>query len=349
MTKKLRSDSGGSEVKLQKDPATGFARFNGTIAREGVYVYSDTERVYVPKELLQNAEANAKLAGLPILVDHTMVDVNNAKKHSVGAISGPPEYTNGSIVVNGLINDKEAIDKIEKEEYKQLSPCYDSDSIEEIGEFNGVPYTHRQTRREYMHLALCKQARGTDCSIIFDSLTTKEVTMITVKYKGVSLKFDSQAEADEALKKLQETDSKKSDSAALEEALSKVKELQADLEAANAKIGEAGDEAAQKAAEAEIMKAVAEKLQVILEAMSIAPDSVNADSVKGLKYDSNAIMALALGIKYDSKEHTPDFFKGALEIAKTTKLNTVPNRIKSDSKSTLSEPEQKLHNQFYED
>ena len=348
---KLRSDSGASEITLTKDPTTGFARFSGVIAREGVYVYSDSERVYVPKELLQDAETNAMLAGLPILVEHTMVDANNAKQHSVGAISGPPEYTNGSIVVNGLINDKEAIDKIEKEEYKQLSPCYDSDSIEEIGEFNGVPYTHRQTRREYMHLALCKQARGTDCSIIFDSLTTKEVQMITVSYKGVSLKFDSQAEADEAIKKLQQTDSKKSDSAALDEALSKLKELEADLEAANAKIAEAGDEAAQQAAEAEIMKAVAEKLQAIIEAMTIAPEEVNMDSIKELKYDSKAIMAKALGIKYDSKVHTDQVLKSVLEVAKANKIKDVPSKIKSDSnkKSNLSDKEEKLHNMFYED
>ena len=349
---KLRSDSGASEITLTKDPTTGFARFSGVIAREGVYAYSDSERVYVPKELLQDAETNAMLAGLPILIDHIYVDSENAKIHTVGAVSSIPEYKDGALLTTGVISDQIAIDKIETKGYKQLSPSYAFEQIAEDGVFNGENYTHRQIKREYHHLALCKEARGKDCGIIFDSITTEGIKLITVNYKGFKVKFDSQEDADKALKAWQEADKesgKKSDSMSDVEA--ELEKVSAELKVALAKVAEAGDEAAQKAAEAEIAKQVAEKLQAIIEAMTIAPEEVNADSIKELKYDSRAIMAKALGIKYDSKVHTDQVLKSVLEVAKANKIKDVPEKIKADSKkkSNLSDKEEKLHNMFYED
>ena len=351
---KLRSDSGASEITLTKDPTTGFARFSGVIAREGVYVYSDSERVYVPKELLQDAETNAMLAGLPILIDHIYVDSENAKLHTVGAVSSIPEYKDGALLTTGVISDQIAIDKIETSGYKQLSPAYAFEQIAEDGVFDGENYTHRQIKREYHHLALCKEARGKDSGIIFDSITTKEVQMITVTYNGVKLKFDSQDEADKALKTLKEaekTSGNKSDAMQIEELTTKLKEIEADLQAANEKLGAAENDEAKAAMELEIAKQVSEKLQAIIEAMTIAPDEVNMDSIKELKYDSRAIMARGLGIKYDSKIHTDQVLKSVLEVAKANKIKDVPSKIKSDSnkKSNLSDKEEKLHNMFYED
>lgn len=350
---KLRSDSGASEITLTKDPTTGFARFSGVIAREGVYVYSDSERVYVPKELLQDAETNAMLAGLPILIDHIYVDSENAKIHTVGAVSSIPEYKDGALLTTGVISDQIAIDKIETKGYKQLSPSYAFEQIAEDGIFNGEKYTHRQTKREYHHLALCEEARGKDCGIIFDSITTKEVQMITVTYNGVKLKFDSQDEADKALKTLKEaekTSGNKSDAMQIDELTTKLKEIEADLQAANEKLGAAENDEAKAAMELEIAKRVAEKLQAIIEAMTIAPDQINADSIKELKYDAQAITAKALGIKFDAKLHTPDYLKGALEVAKTNMLNDLPGKIKSDSKaSKLTKEQQEVRNRIYEE
>lgn len=152
----------------------GYIKGEAIVTRVGVFKYKNhdgTERLELrhPDDVL-HIDSLASLKAIPITNDHPSVLVNsdNAASLMVGMTGETLKVDDNSIITSIAITHKDGIEAINRGK-RELSLGYRLDVVEEVGTFNGEPYTHRQTNIKYNHLAIVDQARaGRSARVNFD-------------------------------------------------------------------------------------------------------------------------------------------------------------------------------------
>jgi hypothetical protein len=187
--------------KVSKTPE-GFLKGDAVVTRTGVFVYHNmdgTERRELrhPKDVLIS-ESLETLKSLPITNDHpsTLVNVDNADSLVVGMTGETVKIEEGFVAVSLNITHKDAIEAINNGKH-ELSAGYRVDLIEEVGEYEGEKYTHRQTNINYNHIACVDKGRaGAVARLNLDGAfiqceeiknETKEIMTINKDNEGESL------------------------------------------------------------------------------------------------------------------------------------------------------------------
>jgi hypothetical protein len=162
-----------AEVRLDGvDPLTGFWRGEATIARVGVFEYSDasgkTWREFVPPETLSEQGWLDSMSLAPVTLEHPpeLIDADNVKRYSVGTLGGEVEYDDGRCDADIVVQDAAAVGAVQKG-VREVS-CGYLCAVEWVaGEYLdsfGVahPFDAVQRQRIGNHLALTQRGRQGD-------------------------------------------------------------------------------------------------------------------------------------------------------------------------------------------
>jgi uncharacterized protein len=162
------------------DPLTGFWRGEATIARIGVYQYSDasgkTWMEYVPPETLADENWLASMSLAPVTLEHPpeLVNAENVKRYSVGTTGSEVEFDDGCNEADLVVQDAAAVGAVQKG-MREVSCGYLCAVEWTAGEWLdafGVahPYDAVQRQRIGNHLALTQRGRqGETVSLRGDS------------------------------------------------------------------------------------------------------------------------------------------------------------------------------------
>lgn len=162
------------------DPLTGFWRGEATIARVGVYQYSDasgkTWMEYVPPETLSDENWLASMSLAPVTLEHPpeLVNADNVKRYSVGTTGSEVEFDDGANEADLVVQDAAAVGAVQKG-MREVSCGYLCAVEWTAGEWLdafGVahPYDAVQRQRIGNHLALTQRGRqGETVSLRGDS------------------------------------------------------------------------------------------------------------------------------------------------------------------------------------
>lgn len=152
----------------------GFIVDSPVVARVGIQIYRNNDgstrrELRLPEDVF-NADSLASFAGKPITDDHPeeKVTSKNAKKLSVGAMTGEAKQDGDNVVVPITIFDADVIDKIEKGGKKELSLGYSVTLDETPGEWNGEKYDAIQRDIRINHLAIVAKGRAGNARLNID-------------------------------------------------------------------------------------------------------------------------------------------------------------------------------------
>lgn len=217
----------------------GFLRADAVVARAGVLEYPQPDGT-MRREFWPPAEAKAQLDSLtllPMTNDHPwgekplpLVTPANAKRLQVGHTGQAFRMDGHKVVGPVVVTDGEAIQQVKTGGRRQLSLGYLSRVVREDGVFEGQPYTHRQERVAFNHLALVAKARaGSEATLRLDGQEDRmEKKFVTVKLDGID--YEAAPEVANALAKAQaERDSARAEMTAKQDAATA---LQAKLDSA---------------------------------------------------------------------------------------------------------------------
>lgn len=173
--------------KIDYEPSTGYLYVKDAILGNiGINIYKGYElglsnknaivKVHrLPEDVFDEASLKS-LIGKPVTLQHpnVMVDSRNAKDYVKGSILGEPRIDGENIICDLVIYDKELIDLIAPEDengerrlshdFKDLSLGYTA-KLEKIENTN----EYKQTEIEYNHVAVVKEGRQKNATIVFDS------------------------------------------------------------------------------------------------------------------------------------------------------------------------------------
>lgn len=191
------------EIRIDRMPlpavrttAEGYLRGEATVTRTGVFVYVNADgtlrrELRHPDDVL-NTDSLETLKMIPITVDHPagLVDSENVEGLTVGQTGETVRVDGSNVQVSLNVTNKRGISAIRNDGHEELSLGYRLDLEEEVGVFNGEPYTHRQRNVQYNHLALVRRGRaGREARLNLDGaavqLDEKEETMKKVTINGV--------------------------------------------------------------------------------------------------------------------------------------------------------------------
>ena len=164
----------GQITSVERTPQ-GFLKVPGFATRVGVFSYLDAsgtlrrelrhpDDVFAPESL-------ATLKNAPVTLEHPpeMVTPENIKEYMMGYTTDRVEVNRDLVETDLIIAEEEAITAVEGG-LRELSSGYLADLDEEVGTYNGAPYTHRQKNIVYNHLALVKHGRaGPEVRLRLDS------------------------------------------------------------------------------------------------------------------------------------------------------------------------------------
>lgn len=142
-------------------------RADAVVTRAGVFVYRNpdgTERRELrhPDDVFDPASLST-LSMVPVTDGHpsALLDSDNARSLSVGYLGETVERVDGDLVrAPLLLLDAPVIEAVKRGDRRELSCGYDADVVEEVGEYDGEPYTHRQKEIRYNHVAVVPQGRA---------------------------------------------------------------------------------------------------------------------------------------------------------------------------------------------
>tara|TARA_R110000868_G_scaffold312282_3_gene573197 strand:- start:7804 stop:8883 length:1080 start_codon:yes stop_codon:yes gene_type:complete len=162
------------------DPLTGFWRGEATIARVGVYQYSDasgkTWMEYVPPETLADENWLDSMSLAPVTLEHPpeLVNADNVKRYSVGTTGSEVEFDDGANEADLVVQDAAAVGAVQKG-MREVSCGYLCAVEWTAGEWLDAfgiahPYDAVQRQRIGNHLALTQRGRqGETVSLRGDS------------------------------------------------------------------------------------------------------------------------------------------------------------------------------------
>jgi hypothetical protein len=185
MTEKaFRYDHG--ELKSPVELPNGFWRFEGYIARAGIYEYINTpkdeklgygkagavRRELRPEEEVARDDVLGAFTGMSLTATHPKQDVtiDNARSYEVGTVVEQPRWDAATkrVAASIVVKDRGTVDKLKRRELNELSPGYKAMIYKTPGAdkryaYPGNPegkYDVVQRDIEPNHLALVKFARG---------------------------------------------------------------------------------------------------------------------------------------------------------------------------------------------
>ena len=153
----------------------------------------------------------------PVTDDHPreLVNADNATRYSVGMTGETVQVDGGNVAITFNVTNKDTIQKVRKNQKRELSLGYNLDLVDEAGEYEGQAYTHRQTNIRYNHLAIVQRGRaGREARINMDGVTVQlhhdhveennmDKPLSTVQLDGID--YQTAPEVKNALEKVQES------------------------------------------------------------------------------------------------------------------------------------------------
>lgn len=310
--------------------ADGFLRTRARLLAERVMTYGRQELAEVPDSLLDSpvvqmfvskdtmgsGESLRSLEGGAVVAgNHNWLDPQVIKTYQVGQVAGTPVLDGPYLVADLLITCPATIADIEAGRLVDISAAYTADTIFEPGDFDGTPYDARQTCLRYNHVAILAPGEGragTDVRII-NKNSSKEKTM-DVKIVRVRLgntgKFVNTDEEGAAAIVAEEQASKEAVVEAEAGSGKKLEELMTQVEDLNAQIAALQAEAEEGKGELSVYK---EKLDELLstEAIEQAAEGMVAESAEAEEIIENAAIVNEKGEEDESeKEKVMNSLKG---------------------------------------
>lgn len=124
--------------------------------------------MYRPADEL--AKAARSFDGMPLLFEHHDTSAARpAKDYVIGSLGTDAEFRAPYLVNSLIITDGEAIEAIERGDYKQLSAAYMYTPVMQGGIFGGEHYDGRMTDIKANHVALVKEGRAGPDVVVADS------------------------------------------------------------------------------------------------------------------------------------------------------------------------------------
>lgn len=121
-------------------------------------------------------KAAASFNGVPLAFEHHVMSAENMPKEFIVGSLGTEAAFSAPYVINSLvITDKEAIESIERGDYKELSAAYRYKPVMKAGTFEGEKYDGRMTDISANHVALVKEGRAGPDVVVRDSRTTPKI------------------------------------------------------------------------------------------------------------------------------------------------------------------------------
>lgn len=290
------------------DPLTGFWRGEATIAKVGVYEYSDgvkTWREFVPPETLADEAWLDSMSLAPVTLEHPpeLLNAENVKRYSVGTTGSEVEFDDGCNEADLVVQDAAAVGAVQRG-MREVSCGYLCAVEWTAGEWLdsfGVahPYDAVQRQRIGNHLALTQRGRQGD----------------TVALRGDSAVF----RGDGAAWMVPMADKTAEMQAKLDAADAKTSELQAKCDGLQAKLDAATQQAADSVAKLDAVKADAYaqgKAFAALEAQAktVCGDDYKADGKDALQVKRDMLDALGVKIP-ESHKDSADYLAARLDAA----------------------------------
>jgi uncharacterized protein len=319
-----RFDRSPMETRFDTTPE-GFLQGTAIVTRTGVFPYMNADgsmryELRHPDDVFQEKSMET-LKRKPIANDHPkegIITSKLAKKYVVGSTGSTVNQDGRHLSVDIVVTDDKAIRAVEGGK-KELSLGYKCDTIPEIGEYEGVKYTHRQRNIVVNHCALVQKARAGSVAKIrldgaetpIDIEDTKENLVENENLKTINLdSVDYQAEA-----KVIEV---------LQAHKAKAEEIQVKLDTAIT-------EKAKVDAEKDAIKERLDSITAELEALKA--NHVDADKVKALIQARVELEAFAVKAGVEVKNDMDDV---AIKKAVVQKLAPTVDAVKLDSADYLN-------------
>ncbi len=160
-TRQFRRDTFKAEILKHSDatPNGGVEAF-GVLTRCGVFVYPDGNELRHPDEVF-SPESLATLRGAPIVVGHPGdITADNWRVHSIGHVGDDVGADRSRVAATQHINDRRAADDVRAGNLVENSCGYSCLVVDEIGEYDGIPYTRKQVAIEYNHVGMGPEGWG---------------------------------------------------------------------------------------------------------------------------------------------------------------------------------------------
>lgn len=327
-----------------RDNSTGFLILNAKPTRAGVFKYRNPDGS-VRRELRRpddvfKAASMATLRNKPFTDLHPMsgkVTASNSKALMVGMVTGDVTKTDdGYIQTQITCTDADTIAKIESGAQIELSCGYNTDVIDESGEFEGDRYDCVQTNIRYNHVALVKAGRaGSKARIYCDSaddaaavdfdiqldeeepMTTKTIIALSVgaakigDFKADAISIEVDKEVQPTIQPLINRN---------DDLVAHATELQAKLDAMQGTMDEMTAKADAQMEPEALTVLVSERADILGVAAHVGVE--NFDSMDNLSIKKAVISAKNDGIKLDEK---PDAYIDA-------RFDAITEQIKTDTK-----------------
>ncbi len=329
----------------------GFLRCRTTVLKSGVFNYMPSElanvpdklktkaelSVYIPQDEVNNNQALKTLEGKPITIGHDWKSVENYD--AVGVVSGKPEYKDGFVYSDILVNDKDAINYITNRSLVEQSAGYttDIDWVSGIAP-NGKKYDGIQKNLNFNHVALLTKGKarcGEEVRIL-----NKKNKVVNVNYKEVKIGNSTIRVLNEDVNKLNDEystlENKCSDGKSAVSDLEKVINEKATLKSEIDKLKGMNEELNTQLSEAknpQIIQNAAvkiakerEQVQKVLNSFSLELKNIN--DLAGVELIKSAVNAVRVknGKEKLNNNVSDEYIKGAFSvISESALLNQKPN------------------------
>lgn len=353
----------------------GMLRVTARIMKEGVYDYLPEETAgkvvrtingKIPQFVSRKEFTDAFLdtiEGKPVIINrHEWRDASNTNRDglTVGAIAGRPRVaSDGGLIADLLITDKDAIESVTKGALVEVSSAYDAKALPVEGSYNGITYTSEQRELSFNHVLLLPVGRGR---------MGEEVRIINTNPEGGKMKtvkvrvrnsldsksfserlyhFENEKDADEAEKMAE--DQKTANEEVVKEAEKKVEEkeeekkkvenerdeLQKKCNELEQRVIDLSSAETQEALAREIAAQDADEDAILRDAvMNRTVNEATAQSIKGRVVNSKTcadrrsclVSSLYEAQGFKVENWTPDAFDGAFETLSLVAKNRVQNQ-----------------------
>lgn len=173
MKKNIRFDKATIKTDFS-ETSEGFLKGRAIVTRTGIFNYKDIDGGLIrelrhPDDVFDSVSTNS-LKMIPVTLEHPEDFVNSKNVSILGkGMTGEDVTVDGKyLIVSFVVTNQDAIDAINQGK-RELSLGYETDLIDEPGQYNGVNYDVRQTNIIYNHLAIVDNARaGSEAKINMD-------------------------------------------------------------------------------------------------------------------------------------------------------------------------------------
>jgi len=322
--KKIRSDR--IEVPYTRMTKEGYIETNAIVTRTGVFKYLNEDgsirrELRHPDDVFKTKSLDS-LQRRPVTLNHPteLVNSKNASQYQKG-YTGDEYSVDGEFVkLNLTVTHEDAVTAIDSGKV-QLSLGYEVELIEEVGEYNGERYDHRQTEIEYNHLAIVDRARAGDkASIKFDSEDEAPVNMSISETVIKQSRTDSKTEPTRKVAKMktivvdgvavqvEDGDASKVETAVAnlkqkaDNASTKASELQAKLDASEGEVAKLKEEIKTANSDEVVAKLVKARVDLETKAKKVVGDGANFDGKSDLDVKKEAVKAFDANANLDGDE-----------------------------------------------